>query len=305
MIEERFRLVFLSKNSTDIKQISLTFKKFILFCTIFTILFSGLIVLTIGAFTHLYHNYRITSLENDREHLQKELLTLKNRVSMFSSHLSRVEDLGDQLRNVANLDPIDNDTRQVGVGGPAYNDASYFLDEVDRTASEVKYDLNKLERELLLERASMDAIEAKLNKMEDQRNHFPSINPIMNGRITSRFGWRIHPLLKRNKMHEGIDIPMRPGTAVLAVADGRVRVAKRNYKLNYSYGKEIVIDHGYGYLTRYAHLSKVLVKKGQKVTRWEKIGEVGDTGLTQGYHLHYEVIYNGKTVDPEHYIIKY
>jgi murein DD-endopeptidase MepM/ murein hydrolase activator NlpD len=103
-------------------------------------------------------------------------------------------------------------------------------------------------------------------------------------------------------MHDGVDFPARKGTEVLATADGTVKVAKKLYTPNKSYGREIVIDHGDGYETRYAHLSKVKVHKGQKVSRWEVIGEVGQTGRATGDHLHYEVILSGKRQNPEHYI---
>ena len=306
MLEERFRLVYLSKNSTGIRQINLTFKHFVLLCILLVTILTGLAIFAVGTFTRLYHNYRITSLENDREHLQKELLILKDRVLDLGTHLSQVEQTGDELRNVANLDPIDDDTRQVGTGGPGYYgsfDGNYIPDEVTKTAMEMKLDLDQLERSILLEKASLAEIEAKLDDMQDRSDHFPSIRPVLEGRITSRFGWRIHPLTNRNKMHEGIDIPKLPGTAVLATADGTVEIAKKQYTLHKDYGREVVIDHGFGFKTRYAHLSKVNVTRGQKVKRWEKIGEVGDTGFTQGPHLHYEVILHGKKIDPEIYII--
>ena len=103
-------------------------------------------------------------------------------------------------------------------------------------------------------------------------------------------------------IHEGVDIPVRKGTTVLAAAAGIVRIAKNNYTPHKNYGREIVIDHGNGYKTRYAHLSKILVRRGQRVKRWDAIAEVGDTGRAQGPHLHYEVIYQDKKQNPEHFI---
>jgi len=306
MLEERFRLVYLSKNSTGIRQINLTLRHFLLICILLVTILTGLAIVSVGVFTRLFHNYRITSLENDREHLQKELLTLKERVSVLGHHLAQAEKTGDELRNVAGLDPIDDDTRQVGIGGPGYYgsyDGNYIPDEVTKTAMEMKLDLDQLERSIHLEKASLAEIEAKLDNIEDRRDHFPSIWPVLKGTITSRFGWRIHPLTNRNKMHEGIDIPKLPGTAVLATADGVIEIAKKQHTLHKDYGREVVINHGNGFETRYAHLSTLAVTRGQKVKRWDKIGEVGDTGFTQGYHLHYEVILQGKKVDPEIYII--
>ena len=305
MLEERFRLVYLSKDSTDIKQISLTWKKFWIVASLSTAILVGVIIFAISFFTRLYHDYRIISLENDREHLQSELLAIRDRVSVLDNRLADVETTGDALRNVANLDPIDEDTRQVGIGGPALYesiDAGYYPDEVSRTAVELKHDLDKLEREILLEHYSLLEIDEKLSMLEKERNHFPSIWPVLGGRITSDFGWRIDPFTKRNAFHEGIDVPMRKGTTVLATADGKVKVAKTIYTPHKNYGMEIVIDHGFGYETRYAHLSKILVRRGQTVKRWDPIGKVGNTGRAKGDHLHYEVLYNGNRQNPEYFI---
>ena len=305
MLEERFRLVYLSKDSTHIKQISLTWKKFCVFAALAAVALVALTILAIGAFTHLYHNYRIASLKNDREHLQSELLTIKERVSVLSHRLAQVETTGDELRNVANLDPIDSDTRQVGIGGPALYeslDAAYYPDEISRTATEVKLDLDKLERAILLEKSSMAEINAKLKARQQSTDHFPSICPVLGGRITSRFGRRIDPFTNRIAMHEGVDIPMRIGTSVLSSAAGVILKIKNTYTPHKNYGKEIVIDHGNGYQTRYAHLSKIHVRRGERVKRWDVIGEVGDTGRAQGPHLHYEVMYNGERQNPEHFI---
>jgi murein DD-endopeptidase MepM/ murein hydrolase activator NlpD len=305
MLEERFRIVYLSKNSTYIKQLSLTWKKFCLVAAFFTVIFGCIIFLAIGTVTRLYHNYRIVSLKNDREHLQKELLTIKERVETLNSRLSQIEVTGDELRSIANLDPIDNDTRQVGIGGPSLPvslDAAYYPDEISKTAVDLKLNLDKLEREILLEKSSMAEIAARLRDRQNWISHFPSIRPILGGRITSRFGWRTDPFTEKLAMHEGVDIPVRTGTTILATAEGVVRLAKNIYTPHKSYGREIVIDHGNGYQTRYAHLSKILVRSGQRVNRWEAIGEVGDTGRAEGPHLHYEVIFKGNKQNPEYFI---
>jgi len=303
MLEERFRLVYLSKDTTDIKQISLTRRKFCLFAILFTLTFVVVTVFSIGLFTRLYHNYRITSLKNDREHLQKELLTIKERVSLLSNRLAQIEVTGDELRNVAGLSPIDSDMRQVGVGGPYSSfDYPYYPDEISRTAAELVMDLDKFERVVRLEKHSMGEIAAKLKKRKDRIDRFPSIRPILGGRITDRFGFRVDPFTKKIAPHDGVDFPMPEGTAVLATAYGIVKVTNNIYTLHKNYGREVVIDHGYGYMTRYAHLSKILVREGQKVTKWDVIGEVGKTGKATGPHLHYEVLYQGKAQNPENFI---
>jgi murein DD-endopeptidase MepM/ murein hydrolase activator NlpD len=303
MLEERVRVMFLSKNGTGIKQFSLTWKKFCLLTTLLALLVIGLVASTIGVFTRLYHNYRVVRLENDRGKLQKELLTIKERVSSLTNRLAEVEIMGDELRTVSNLPPLDSDMRQVGVGGPSASfDYIYYSDEVNRSATELRLDLDKFERSVQLEKASLAEIEARLIKKNEAINHFPSIRPILGGRIMSKFGWRTDPFTQKPAHHPAVDIPARVGTKVLATADGVVEHVKNIYTPNKDYGKFVIINHGYGYRTRYAHLSRIHVRKGQRIKKWEPIGEVGTTGRSEGPHLHYEVIYNGERQNPENFI---
>src|SRR5436190_14355511 len=109
---------------------------------------------------------------------------------------------------------------------------------------------------------------------------------------------RIHPIYKVIRLHKGIDFAAPKGTAVYATANGQVATVEEKFN---SYGKLIIIDHGFGYTTRYAHLQSFLVKAGQKIKRGEKIGYVGNTGLSTAPHLHYEILVNGKQIDPVHY----
>ena len=123
------------------------------------------------------------------------------------------------------------------------------------------------------------------------------MRPLLDGVISSGFGMRMHPILKVYRHHEGLDFSAQKGTAVYASADGYISHAGTSG----GYGKLIKIDHKYGYETRYGHLSKILVRKGEQVKRGQKIGEVGKTGLTNASHLHYEVLFKDKPVDPKLY----
>ncbi len=306
MIEEKFRLMILSRNGTGLKQISLSVHKFYIFTALFSLAVITMVAFSLGVFTKIYHNCRIIALENDRIHLQDELLTMKERVASLGTQLGKLEDTEEELRKVANLPPIDNDTRQVGTGGmiyyPALLSGGFYTNNINRSAEEINKDLDKFERVVLLEKASFSEIYAKLMRKMEEIDHFPSINPILGGRITDRFGYRIDPYTHKLNIHQGVDIPAYKGTSVLATADGIVKEAKLQYTPHKDYGREIIIDHGFGYETRYAHLSQIHVYKGQRVKRWEIVGEVGDTGKATGDHLHYEVIYDAERQDPEHYI---
>ncbi len=139
---------------------------------------------------------------------------------------------------------------------------------------------------------------SEFGSVENLLEHTPSIQPVSNKdleRIASGFGWRIHPIYKFAKFHEGLDFTAPKGTDVFATADGTIIQADNNSS---GYGNVIVIDHGYGYKTRYAHLSAFKAKAGQKVKRGELIGKVGNSGLSTAPHLHYEVEKGGIKIDP-------
>ena len=164
---------------------------------------------------------------------------------------------------------------------------------------------NKLsEIEHLLEKSNyrFRLLISEINKNEDRLSHTPAIQPISNKdlkRTSSGFGMRYHPILKIRKMHNGMDFVSPIGTPIYATADGKVQISSESF---HGYGKYVRIDHGYGYKTAYAHLNELKVKVGQTIKRGDIIGTLGNTGLSTGPHLHYEVIYNNKFVDPiNHY----
>ncbi|MFZ5563198.1 MAG: M23 family metallopeptidase, partial [Thermodesulfobacteriota bacterium] len=141
-----------------------------------------------------------------------------------------------------------------------------------------------------------------LEYLEDKRKLLastPAIMPVTDGWITSRFEYRKSPFTGRREFHQGLDIAARAGTPVSASADGVVVFSGRKGAL----GNAIVIDHGNGLITRYGHLQSCLKKQGAVVRREDIIGTVGNTGLSTGPHLHYEVLNNGVVVNPEKYIL--
>lgn len=306
MLEERFRIMILSKDGTGLKQFSFNTKRLVLFSIIFSLLVVGTVALSLGLFTKVFHSYRIMALEHDRVKLYEDLLSMKERVYKLGVQFGEIEDHGEKLAITAGVDPIDTDTRKAGVGGATYYEAllatGFYSEKISRTSGEVTKDLDYLERIVRLEKANLSSISARLSRRDHDISHFPSIKPIVGGFITDGFGIRRDPYTGRRANHQGIDFPARKGTSVHAAADGVVERAKTLYTPNKNYGREIVINHGNGYKTRYAHLSKVNVYQGQTVKRWEIIGEVGQTGKATGDHLHYEVIFNQKRVDPENFI---
>jgi len=304
MLDERFRLMYLSKDRTDIKQISLTWKKFVTYAVLAGVCFSLLIGGSVVLVTRLVTNFRVVALENDNTFLQKELMSMKEKVSQVSEQLAVIETTGDHLRDFAGLEEPGPDTRQLGVGGSAYTgspEIGYYSKEIKKTAGEINADLDGFLRSVELEKQSLQNVAMAIQNRQELLDGYPSIMPILGGQVNSKFGTRIDPFTKRPKMHHGIDVFAPKGTQALASAKGRVaRIA-----VGKDYGNWIEVDHGNGYKTRYAHLSKVLVRRGQKVNRWDCIGEVGKTGRAQGYHLHYEVWAAGKRKNPVDYMVRY
>jgi murein DD-endopeptidase MepM/ murein hydrolase activator NlpD len=291
MLNEKIRLMVFTRG-TDLKQISLNPKQFYRYSAALAVSLIVVLTLLIHLITGLFHNVRIT-------------LRQKDRTNLLNDRMTEVEKTGDALRNAVGLTVIDQDIRQVGVGGSFSSNASdynFYLDPINQTSAEVKIDLKKVEREIQLEKASLNEIDLRQQEQTDATHALPSIRPILGATVQQNFGLRLDPFLDKIAPHEGVDIPMPIGTNVLATADGVVEEARTIYTPYKSYGMEIVIDHGYGHKTRYAHLSKILVKQGQRVKRWQPIGEVGSTGRSKGPHLHYEVLSSDKPENPFYYI---
>lgn len=305
MQRKTIRLMYYSLQDSDIRIINLGWKKILLVLSL--ALASVFIVscLTLGLFSNMYHSYKINSLKKENEILGNQLAIMEKKVSAIQSHLKRIEEKDDELRLVADLPKMDTDLRKVGIGGLVSEldkDFDVLPTSLTKKTKKMQLDLNRLEREVLLEIKSYKEIEKKLDDNRRLIKHTPSIRPLAEGRLTARFGMRLDPFLDTYRHHPGIDIAAEKGTPIYAAADGVVEEARNRYRRNRGYGKTVLINHGYGFKTRYAHLSQILVKKGQKIRRWDLIGRVGDSGKTTGPHLHYEVIVNGKPVDPFNYI---
>lgn len=158
--------------------------------------------------------------------------------------------------------------------------------------------IDKAVRETQLKEQSVIELWESLSERQSLLNATPNIRP-SKGWITSRFGYRLNPFTNRTTMHAGLDLAAAPGSPVYAPADGMVIFASYDD----SYGKLVSIDHGYGVTTRFGHNSQIYVHVGQRVTKWDVVAAVGNTGRSTGPHLHYEVRINGTPVDPANFIL--
>ncbi len=189
-----------------------------------------------------------------------------------------------------------------------YPDSKYAPFEGDAYSDliiETWQDLDAVTRRLYLQSCSLDSLQAMSKNKEKMASAIPAIMPInqkeLHGGHIGAFGWRNHPIYHRYIYHKGIDLGSDRGTLVYSSGDGVVSYVNARGTGRRGYGKHIVIDHGFGYKTKYAHLHTVSVVEGQQVKRGEIIGTVGSTGGSTGPHLHYEVLYMGNPVNPLNY----
>ena len=239
-------------------------------------------------------------LEKEHEVLQQRYRLLNQRLD---DALEVLEDVGQRDDNLYRVilqgDPIGEANRNALVKNMQRYDSLLQLSDADLVIA-VSQKMDMVERQLYLQSKSFDEIAELCKKQEDRLQHIPSIQPVNNKDLklmASGYGWRVDPIYNVKKFHEGMDFSAEKGTDVFATGDGRV--ISSGWETGY--GQCIVIDHGYGYTTKYAHLSKLIARNGARVKRGEKIGEVGSTGKSTGPHLHYEVHLRGVVQNPAHY----
>jgi len=240
---------------------------------------------------------------NDSIHKKLFYLDLyKKRLTEISTNLRDLARKDDNIyRIIFEADPIPSTVRNAGVGGSERYQSiiNNNLFHEDLLLGMYK-DVDKLKRQMYIQSKSYDDILKMAGEREKLLAAIPAIQPLEKSkcRLSSGFGMRYHPIHKYKRMHDGIDFGAKLGTPIYATADGVIAFTKTNYS---GYGKQIEIDHGYGYRTKYAHMHKFNVKRGQKVKRGDCIGFVGNTGTSTSAHLHYEVMKNGKKINPVHY----
>ena len=249
---------------------------------------------------------KIISFSEIRRHqqnnsiLEQKIIQQNNQIDVLLNAINSIKNRDENLRELLRLPPIDDDIRKLGVGGSVdsikdLNDLNYLLpNQFDLDI--LPKNINFIERSINLEKLSYQEIESEIDENLTYFLHYPAIYPVSAGKKsrTSRYGYRNDPFTKKRRFHDGDDFSCKIGVPVIATANGTVKVSKRYG----SFGNYIEIDHGNGYVTAYGHLSKRLVKKGDKVVRGEEIGAVGNTGRSTAPHLHYEVQYNKKHVNP-------
>ncbi|MCA1755975.1 MAG: M23 family metallopeptidase [Bacteroidales bacterium] len=240
--------------------------------------------------------------------LKREIAQLSLQYDMMNREMDKVERVLDHLqetddnlyRTIFEAEPVSVSLREAGVGGVnRYEELEGYdySDIVIETAGR----LNRIMKRVYVQSTSFDDLINLAAEKEEMLAAVPAIQPISNKdlkRTASGWGYRIHPVYKIRKFHYGMDFTAPTGTEIYSTGNGTVVSVLRSKR---GFGNHIIVDHGYGYTTLYAHLSRFNVKKGQKVKRGDVIGHVGNTGLSTAPHLHYEIKLNGKNVDPANY----
>ena len=293
-----FRFFVSSRTSLDFREVRFLRTKIVTSGFLASVGILG-VVLLLNHFSHdiLGLGYdRMSMLAMENRLLKEQISDLHDTMGLVEKSLEKLSVRGNELRLKANLSSIDNDTREASVGGATVAAANAFITgDAGRILQDAEGLIQKLTREVKLQRSSYEEIEKQLRFNKQYFTHMPAIKPMGGYYSINGFGMRIHPVLQVYRMHEGVDIINDDGTKIYAAGDGVVRFAGRTQG---GYGVVIEVSHGYGYSTLYAHLSKVLVQPGRTVKRGELIGLSGRSGLVSGPHLHYEVRKNGVRQNP-------
>ena len=242
---------------------------------------------------------KILIRELDNMALQYELMNEK--LSQVSAVLDNVQDRDDNIyRVIFEADPIPSSIRKAGIGGvnryeklEGYNNSELIISTAQK--------LDQISKQLYIQSKSFDEVIEMATKKSDMLASIPAIQPVTNKelkRLSSGYGRRIDPYYKKPKFHYGVDFSAPQGTPIYATGNGTVKKTKKSRR---GFGNHIVIDHGYGYESLYAHMQKYTVRRGQKVKRGDLIGYVGNSGKSTAPHLHYEVHKNGTKVNPAYY----
>lgn len=238
-------------------------------------------------------------LEGDIAQYRRALAQLNQSVTRCNRVLADLEDRDSSVyRTIFGAAPVSESKRR-----PVAQDYSKLEGRASsKLIINTKLRIDSLEQRLYAQSKSLDEIYKMAGTKEQRMKSMPAIMPLKKsqGKIVSGFGMRYHPILHYRRMHTGIDLTAAAGTPVYATGDGTVQTSGRGAGMG-GYGLVVVINHGYGFQTLYAHLLEAKVRQGQRVKRGDLIGTVGRSGLSSGYHLHYEVIQNGNKVNPVYF----
>jgi murein DD-endopeptidase MepM/ murein hydrolase activator NlpD len=262
------------------------------------ILLSGFLLLLIYLNLPFLETPKEKALKRELTNMELQFEFINKKMHQAEAVLSEIEDRDNNIYRVYfETNPISEEQRKAGFGGiNRYKDLEGFDNSELIISTSKKLDI--LTKQIVIQSKSLDEIAKLAEEKEKLLTAIPSIQPVKNEELTrmaSGFGYRSDPFTKVRKFHWGMDFTAPRGTPIYATGDG---IIKRSDRRASGYGRHVRIDHGFGYISLYAHLYKYNIKKGQKVKRGDLIGFVGSSGRSQAPHLHYEVFKDGNRVNP-------
>ncbi len=269
-------------------------RKGLAYVFVFILVSLGVVVVSYNIFS----SPKELMLERENEFLKENYKRLNKELTQVEKVLWDIEERDDNIyRVIFEAEPIAASIRNAGVGGVnRYSHLEGYANE--NVVINTSKRLDQIAKELYVQSKSYDEVIELATNKEKMLAAIPAIQPIPNKnlkRMASGYGYRIHPVYKTRKLHTGMDFTSPTGTEIYATGDGKIIKVKKSRR---GYGMHVVIDHGFGYQTLYGHMSKFNVRRGQVVKRGDIIGFVGSTGTSTAPHLHYEVIKDGKKINP-------
>ena len=285
--------------SYDKIHLSLKKKFWLVVVKFFSSLSLALVIFLI--FSAIIDSPKEKALRREKEEILAQYHILNSEIERLDAVLKNLENRDDNVyRVIFESEPIDASIRRAGTGGTNKYESLKNMDNAELIINTSKK-VDELSKAMYIQSKSYDEIEALAKNKFEMLASIPAILPVsLNNKTTrfsSSFGYRIHPIYKTVKLHAGMDFSGAVGTPIYATGNGKVVYAE----IRQGYGKCVLIDHGFNYETLYAHMSNYNVKAGQKVKRGDIIGYMGNTGMSTGPHIHYEVKKNGHPVDPINY----
>lgn len=243
--------------------------------------------------------YQTIELRRENTILKDKFKNWEDRLDQMNMNVASLKERNQKIRVTASLSLPEP---EYGVGGKQMGFRSDMLSipELDYLENRI----NRIDEEISMIHMSTAQLENVLSSKLNEIAHYPSIRPVRGGWISSPFGKRLDPFTGVEEMHPALDISIKPGSDVLCTGAGTVKAINNTVVKLKGYGKYIIVDHGYGYETMYAHLSEIFVKPGQKVKRWDLIGLTGNTGKSTAPHIHYGVMFNKKALNPMDFLLE-
>lgn len=287
------KFYYFSEKSLNFLEIKHFKEKLIAVFTVAVLLTSSFLMGIFYLITNLSsEKVELESLKSENFALKKKITSLADDYNRLSNNLNDFQVFSQQLRLATNLEPLTPEERLLGTGGK--KNTGVMISELGADIDKTIEIIDDVKTKFEFEKNNFEEITDKLKINNELFESIPAITPAEGTYSIQSFGYRIHPILKVKKMHNGIDILIDFGTPVKATGKGKVVFVGNKG----GYGLVIEIDHGFGYITIYGHLSKASVREGTTVKRGDIIGKSGNSGLSTGPHLHYEVIHNGENLNP-------